>query len=579
MHGGVMSNLAHLLFPPSVPAFAPDPQTRPSGARKEIGDMIEALRAHLDMDVAFVSRQIGTTHRIFTHVAARGVAPLATGDQNANDNSLCWLVIQGKLPERVTDTSHYEVASCLPIVDAINVRSHFSVPLRRRDGRVHGSLCCFSYRPRPDIEERDMQMLRSVAAIVSDQIESRIELEERCEDAAQEIARLIWDDDLTIIHQPIYDLTDWHLIGHECLMRHHADPERSPRELLERAHAAGKTMELELHVARKALETLDPAHPERFIAINVSPATLVSEALSALIPEGLEARLVIELNQQESAPQQAMVKDAIEAWKTRAWVAVNSQGRASRGCSRWSISGPTSSRSTASSSAGWAPIRRAGRWSRRWCSSLRRPGSRLSRKGWRPARICRPCASWACASRKATSSESPSSRSAARRCADPAASDLAVPARRGVIWPLDRLPNGRLERAGAERLVDHDGIGKPLPDQRAASGDEHDGNRPRGADRRDGIDAGAPNDQIVCEDQVGTPPLGSRDSLLHARSDIDGDVTQRLDGIPQLDGNEKFVFDDKGMGHCDLENGGRAQCLSAADALETGQRYSQYGRR
>lgn len=320
-----MSNLANLLFPPRVSDAAELPVAH-AGAREEIGDMLEALRARLDMDVAFVSRQIGTTHRIFTHVAARGRAPLMSGDHNPNDNSLCWLVIQGKLPERVVDTSHYDVAACLPITEELNVRSHFSVPLRRRDGRVHGSLCCFSYRPRPDVGERDMQVMRSVAAIVSDQIEGRIELEERCEDAGREIVRLIEDDDLAVIHQPIYDLTDWHLVGHECLMRNKANPERSPLELLERARAAGKTMELELHIARKALATLDPAHPERFIAINVSPATLVSEELAALIPEGLEARLVIELNQQETAPQQAVVKDAIEAWKTRAWVAVNSEG-------------------------------------------------------------------------------------------------------------------------------------------------------------------------------------------------------------------------------------------------------------
>ncbi|WP_017664908.1 EAL domain-containing protein [Porphyrobacter sp. AAP82] len=319
-----MNSITSLLFPPIRSGSA----AAPSGAdvRQEIGDMIEALRAHLDMDVAFVSRQVGGAHRIFTHVAARGVAPRASGDLNPNENSLCWLVIQGKLPERVTDTSHYEAAACLPITDAINVRAHFSVPLRRRNGEVHGSLCCFSYRPRPDIAERDMQMIRSVAAIVSDQIESRIELEERGENAAEQIARLIVDDALTIIHQPIYDLTDWHLIGHECLMRHKASPDISPRELLDQARAAGRTLELELHIARKALATLDPAHPERFIAINVSPETLASPALGQVIPEGLASRLVIELNEQDTARDHDAVKAAIEVLKERAWVAVSSEG-------------------------------------------------------------------------------------------------------------------------------------------------------------------------------------------------------------------------------------------------------------
>jgi EAL domain-containing protein (putative c-di-GMP-specific phosphodiesterase class I) len=319
-----MSNIANLLFPPRAAEAASLPH--PTGAREEIGDMIEALRARLDMDVAFVSRQIGTTHRIFTHVAARGVAPLRTGDYNPNENSLCWLVIEGKLPERVTDTSLYDVAACLPITEAINVRAHFSVPLRRRDGRVHGSLCCFSYRPRPDVGEREMQIIRSLAAIVSDQIEGRIELEERGEDAGREIENLIWEDDLMIIHQPIYDLTDWHLVGYECLMRQKANPDRSPLELLERARTAGKVLELELHAARKALATLDPAFPERFVAINVSPATLASAALAQLIPEGLESRLVIELNHQETATRHAELKAAIAALKERAWVAVSSEG-------------------------------------------------------------------------------------------------------------------------------------------------------------------------------------------------------------------------------------------------------------
>jgi EAL domain-containing protein (putative c-di-GMP-specific phosphodiesterase class I) len=318
-----MSNIATLLFPPLAPTAEP---ATASGAREEIGDMIEALRARLDMDVAFVSRQIGTTHRIFTHVAARGVAPLASGDHNPNENSLCWLVIQGKLPERVVDTSHYEAAACLPITDAINVRSHFSVPMRRRDGRVHGSLCCFSYRTRPDVGEREMQMIRSVAAIVSDQIESRIELEERGEEAAEAIARLIIDDALTVSHQPIYDLTDWHLVGHECLMRHRHSPDCSPHDLLEQARAAGRMLELELYMARKALATLDPAHPERFIAINVSSETLASEALARVIPEGLESRLVIELTDAEEAACLAGLKDAIAMWKERAWVALNSSG-------------------------------------------------------------------------------------------------------------------------------------------------------------------------------------------------------------------------------------------------------------
>lgn len=318
-----MSTLAKLQDHPAPWDF---PQALPLGASEEIGDMIEALRAYLDMDLAFVARQIGTTHRIFTHVSARDVAPMSAGDIDTNDNSLCWLVIEGKLPERVFDINLYEVACHLPIAKAFNVRGHFSVPLRRRDGSVLGSLCFISYRPRPDIDEKAVRMLRSIAAIVSDQIENCIEHRERSEEAEQEINRLIAEDDLIIIHQPIFDLNDWYLIGHECLMRQKAIPDRSPLELLDCARLAGKTVDLELHAVAKALATIDPAHPERFVAINVSTGTLTSDRLADLLPDGLASRLVIELNGTDPAPHYGVIKQAVESLKLSAWIAINSVG-------------------------------------------------------------------------------------------------------------------------------------------------------------------------------------------------------------------------------------------------------------
>jgi EAL domain-containing protein (putative c-di-GMP-specific phosphodiesterase class I) len=109
-------------------------------------------------------------------------------------------------------------------------------------------------------------------------------------------------------------------------MRHKACPEQTPQELLERARVAGKTVDLELYLASKALGTLDPAHPERFIAINVSATTIASPALAKLIPEGMSSRLVIELTDHDTAMHHESVKDAIQSLKSRAWVAVNSAG-------------------------------------------------------------------------------------------------------------------------------------------------------------------------------------------------------------------------------------------------------------
>jgi len=291
-----------------------------------IKDMLETVRGHLDMDVAFISRQIGTTHRVFTHVSNTGKAPLCEGDTNQNDNSLCWLVIEGRLPERVCDTSEYAVARDLPVVEALNVRSHFSVPMKRRDGSVHGSLCCFSHRPRHEINERDMKLLRSAAAIVSDQIESRIEREESRELAEREIIGAITKNELTVHHQPIYEIEARALVGYECLLRRVSRADALPQSLFADADTANRRFELEMHAASQALKTMCTTQEDQFITVNASPSTIISDAFWSLIPPGLNNRLIVEVTEEQAIEDYDAVKQAMDRMKEKAWVAIDDVG-------------------------------------------------------------------------------------------------------------------------------------------------------------------------------------------------------------------------------------------------------------
>lgn len=291
-----------------------------------VNDILETVRAHLDMDVAFISRQVGQTHRVFTHVSANGETELKPGTTNSNDNSLCWLVIQGRLPQRICDVSAYEAARDLPVTTQLGVGSHFSVPMKRRDGSVHGSLCCYSHQPRPEITERDMRLLRSAAAIISDQIESRIEIEEREKAANQELDALFEEGALTIYHQPIVEIAQRRLIGHECLLRRTNRPDESPSALFETAQFAGRRFELEMHAAAHALATLECIGPGQFISINVSPSTMVHDAFWSLIPHGLADRLVIELTENQTISDYGAVKRAIDRLRNKAWIAIDDVG-------------------------------------------------------------------------------------------------------------------------------------------------------------------------------------------------------------------------------------------------------------
>lgn len=323
-----MSNIAELIAPPGSTSL---PEGRPLTGRPNtdhgpIPALLGAVRAHFDMDVAFISRQIGTTHRVFSHVAAKGSAPLCEGDTNQNDNSICWLVIEGRLPQRICDTREYELARNLPVTEDLGVRSHFSVPLLRKDGSVHGSLCCFSHRPRPEITERDMEVLRSAATLASDHIESRLELEERQQLADDKLDHVLSSENLFIVHQPILQIAGRELIGHECLLRFGNCIESSPASLFSDALIAGKSFELEMLAAQQALATLEKAQPSRFISINVSPQTLVSEEFWSLLPDGMNDKLVIEITEQQAIADYDAVKAAIERVKQKSWVAIDDVG-------------------------------------------------------------------------------------------------------------------------------------------------------------------------------------------------------------------------------------------------------------
>ncbi|MDJ0979282.1 MAG: EAL domain-containing protein [Erythrobacter sp.] len=323
-----MTTVAHALLEPITRPSMQEVGTegRADTALDAINDMLETVRAHLDMDVAFISRQIGKTHRVFTHVAAAREEPLCAGAMNENDNSLCWLVIEGRLPEKMCDTSQFEFARSLPVVEDLDIRSHFSVPMKRKNGQVHGSLCCYSHRPRHEITERDMRLLRSAAALVSDQIEGRIELEEQKKAALDEVETSIRSGALSVAHQPIVEINTARPVGYECLLRLEGNSGSSPTALFERAREAGQTFELEMHAASHALATLERAKENQFISINVSPSTIITDAFASMIPDGFKERLVIEITENHAIRDYCAVKRAVGRIQNKAKVAIDDVG-------------------------------------------------------------------------------------------------------------------------------------------------------------------------------------------------------------------------------------------------------------
>ncbi len=114
-----------------------------------VGAALEAVRRHLNMEVAYLSEFVDG-QVVFRAVSAPGLEHLAKlGDSYTLSESYCHHVIEGRLPGLIPDTRDEPLAMSLSVTHALAIGSHVSVPIRRADGSAFGMFCCLSSPPHP----------------------------------------------------------------------------------------------------------------------------------------------------------------------------------------------------------------------------------------------------------------------------------------------------------------------------------------------------------------------------------------------------------------------------------------------
>lgn len=126
------------------------------------------VRRALGMEVAFVAQLVGE-HRVFRVVSTsrEHTADLDVGRSERLLDTYCMYVVQGRLPPVIRDVrSSSHDAALLPITERLGIGCYVSAPVVLPDGRIFGTLCCFSRGPRPDLVESDGEALREVARVI-----------------------------------------------------------------------------------------------------------------------------------------------------------------------------------------------------------------------------------------------------------------------------------------------------------------------------------------------------------------------------------------------------------------------------
>ncbi len=293
---------------------------------RELRRCLRVVRLHLGMDVAFLSR-FRETDRVLDHVDGPPDGPIHEGQILPFADGYCLGVVRGELPQLIPDTSLVPAARCIPATWEIPIGSHMSVPIQV-NGRVYGTLCCFSFLPRPELGERDIGMLRAFAEIFALRLHEVDAHKLERQAMIGEIDAALAAGAPRIVFQPLYALQGLQLHGFECLSRFDVAPQRGPAQWFQQAELAGVGIRLELHVLAKALAHLRRFPPQYRLSVNLSPELMTSAALAGLLGDDAEvARLTLEITEHAIVRNYQTLAQALAPLRARgAQVAVDDAG-------------------------------------------------------------------------------------------------------------------------------------------------------------------------------------------------------------------------------------------------------------
>jgi EAL domain-containing protein (putative c-di-GMP-specific phosphodiesterase class I) len=267
-----------------------------SNAEQQIADLLQTAKKSLRLSVAFLSRLDGTTQHL--EVVESSVPFLfQEGYQQQQELTLCQAVLDKKLPPVIPNLKDFPEAMKLPAARMPRLRSYVSVPVVLSDGELYGTFCAAGLTSDKDLTKRDkalMDVLASAAAVI---IEPEVRSQRRRTEISDRLAPVIAAGGPLVALQPIVDLASGDRVGAEALSRFPAEWGKAPDVCFEEAHSIGQGHVLELLALERAAEHLDRVGG--YVAMNVSPATLLTPECGELLGRLPLQRVLLELSEHD----------------------------------------------------------------------------------------------------------------------------------------------------------------------------------------------------------------------------------------------------------------------------------------
>jgi GAF domain-containing protein len=134
-----------------------------------IEQALSAARDRLGMDAAYIATVDTQQQTIEAMVGRTNAEALVEGAVIPVEQTYCARMLKGEIPNIVRDTSGEPALRNMTVIR--NIGAYIGVPVHLADGRVHGTLCCASNEPRPNLGESELRFMYVLADIVAARVE------------------------------------------------------------------------------------------------------------------------------------------------------------------------------------------------------------------------------------------------------------------------------------------------------------------------------------------------------------------------------------------------------------------------
>ena len=264
------------------------------------GEGIESLLAVLCDELGMEHALIGRVSEGRRHIRYACGPELHPGQSDLYAESYCGLLVAGKIPEVVPDTSRVPALCDHPATHRLGVSSHLGIPLRLADGSLYGTLCAFSRKAQPGLGEADARLLRLVGRVVADRLEDEVREERRRDRMLDTVHAALAEGEPAMVFQPIVAIDNLQTMGYEALARFKGEPYRPPDVWIADATAAGLGVEVELRAIENALTAAEALPADMYLSVNASARTVMTGKLPGVL-ERASRQIVVEVTEHERA--------------------------------------------------------------------------------------------------------------------------------------------------------------------------------------------------------------------------------------------------------------------------------------